>query len=244
MAVSYASVFLPGANIGGLGSVPGAPARLDFTTPPPANIGTGATFNTSVRVSDKFGNQIVNFPPFDTITLSKASGPVGGVFSCTGGNIVGTLGGTAFFTGCSFNLAGTYSLIATSNTGYTPAVSGSIVVGPVVSSSYLQFSVQPGGGQPNVAWTQQPQIVVRDTATNQVITGFSGTVSLSIASGPGAGYPQLHRRELPDIPERLRDLPGLPDHPRRHVHAERDHRPAGRADAGDEQLVQRRRCRG
>jgi hypothetical protein len=185
MSVSYTG-FPIGANIGGLGSVPGAAARLSFTTPPPSSIGTGAPFPVSVRVSDKFGNQVLSPMPSDVITLAKASGPGGGVFSCASGNPVGTISGTAFFTGCSFNLAGTYTLIATSLAGYTSAVSGSITVGPVVSSSYLQFSIQPGGGLPNAQWAQQPQIVVKDNL-NQVITGFSGTVSLSIASGPGAG---------------------------------------------------------
>jgi hypothetical protein len=183
MAVSGAG-FLPGANVGGLQSVPGAAARLDFTTAPPASIGTGAIFDASVRVSDQFGNQKIGAS--DIITLGKASGPGGGVFSCLSGTTLSTIAGTAFFDDCSFNLAGTYTLIATSFAGYAATVSAPITVGPVVSSSYLQFSIQPGGGLPNAPWAQQPQIVVKDNF-NQVITGFSGTVSLSIASGPGAG---------------------------------------------------------
>jgi hypothetical protein len=183
MAVTY-SGFLPSANIGGLGSVPGSPARLDFTTPPPTSVAAGTPFDTSVRVSDKFGNQITSPVPFDQVTLAKSSGP--GAFSCTSGNVQNTFGGTAFFTGCSFSTNGTYTLIATSFSGYTSAISNTINVGPVVSSSYLQFAIQPGGGLANTAWLQQPQIVVKDNF-NQVITGFSGTVSLSIASGPGAG---------------------------------------------------------
>ena len=100
---------------------------------------------------DNYGN-LVTTPV--AVTLSIGTNPGGGTLSCpTSGTSVTTSSGYAYFYGCYITVAGTgYTLVASSS-GLTSATSAAFNIG---TGTNLTFVTQPGGGQPNLPWSQQP----------------------------------------------------------------------------------------
>ncbi|HEY5173035.1 MAG TPA: hypothetical protein VIK54_15025, partial [Acidimicrobiia bacterium] len=62
-----------------------------------------------VKVEDLGGNTVTTDTTSVTLTITT---PVGANLNCTGANPLPTVNGVAAFTGCSINLANTYSLHA------------------------------------------------------------------------------------------------------------------------------------
>ncbi len=165
--------------VGPLSSVAGAAAKLTWAVAPPASTTVNTPFPVTVQISDQFGN-LVNTAS-DTISLSMTSGT--GTFGCGSGTVIFTSTGLAPFTGCQFDTVGAKVLSAASFA--QPAwtiTSGTTVVGG--SGNHLTFDQQPGGGAVNAAWPTQPIVAVRDVSNN-LVTGFVGSVTLSITPGTG-----------------------------------------------------------
>jgi hypothetical protein len=80
-------------------------------------------------------------------------------------------------------VAGTYTFqFAAASTSGTVYQTFTLTVG---AGNNLTFVTQPGGGQPGVAWSQQPVVSVRDNYGNLVSTPV--TITLAISTNPGAG---------------------------------------------------------
>ena len=170
------------APVGTLSSVTGAPARLDFTTAPPANTTAGATFAPSVRVSDQFGNLVASAS--DTVTLGIVSSG-SGILTCASTTVATAVGtGTAYFSGCSLSIDGTYTVRATSAHGYTQATSG-VVVGGVVGLTKLVFHTQPGSATTTGTPLSQQPVVWYVDASGTIIDNSSLVVSLAVTPGTG-----------------------------------------------------------
>jgi hypothetical protein len=162
----------------------GAAEHLAFTTQPGGGA-AGAIWNQQPVVAvENTSNQIVTTDNSTIVTLSIATNPAGGTLSCTSGTSRTVVNGVATFYGCSINLgsASYYTLSATSSPTWTPATSSAFYIG---TGTNLTFVTQPGGGQPNVAWTQQPVVSVRDNYGNVVTTPTY--VTLSMGTNPGGG---------------------------------------------------------
>ena len=147
-------------TITGTGAV--APA---FTSATSTTFTVGAAGSFSVTATGS---------PTPAISLYSGSLPSNVFFSP--GTGTATLSGTPTATGTY------YLTFAATNTAGTIYQSFTLTVG---SGANLVFVTQPGGGQPGVAWTQQPVVTVRDNYGNLVTTPV--TVTLAIGTNPGGG---------------------------------------------------------
>lgn len=161
--------------------------RLAFTTQPVAGVGEGVALPTqpTVKVQDAAG--VTDTADTSTVTLAIASGPAGGVLSCTGGLSKAAVAGVATFSGCQITgtaAAGTYTLTATDGS-LASATSSSFTI-TVGGATRLAFTTEPVGALLGAVFLTQPVVSVEDANGNLVLTDAS-TVSIAIASGPATG---------------------------------------------------------
>ena len=67
----------------------------------------------------------------------------------------------------------------------TALLAGLVPFAQVHAAPGVDFTSQPGGGQPGVAWSQQPAVAIR--TGNNIVESATGSITLSIA--PGSGTP-------------------------------------------------------
>ena len=97
-----------------------APAKVAFTvSPSDSTTNTPFLVQPVVKVQDLGGNTVTSDTTSVTLTITT---PAGAILNCTGGNPLPTVNGVAAFTGCSIDLANTYSLHAADLT-LTPGTS-------------------------------------------------------------------------------------------------------------------------
>lgn len=157
--------------------VPGAPTALAFSTQP----GGGSANQVwpqqpVVRLFDAYGNLCVNSNATVALSLQTGTGVLAGTTSLAASS------GVATYAGLKMSLTGQKSLRATAGTLFID--SNSFVIGSG-TAAVLKFATQPGGGTAGIAWTQQPVVEVLDDQNNRV-TGFNGTVGLSLTTGSGS----------------------------------------------------------
>ncbi|HEY5385899.1 MAG TPA: hypothetical protein VIJ56_11760, partial [Acidimicrobiales bacterium] len=160
----------------------GLPTHITFTTQP-SNANGGSRFVTQpvVTIQDAGNNTVTT--DTNAIAFTIHSGP-GALSGCS----ATTTAGTASFSGCSINTAGTYTLTATDAGDTLTATSASFDVGTGVPSQ-LAVTTSPAGATGGTAFTTQPVVTVEDAGGNTV-TGDTSTVTLSITAGtPTAGGP-------------------------------------------------------
>lgn len=164
------------------------PTKVGFTTQPVGAVGEGVNLGTQPKVSIQLPNSATDATASGDITLSIASGPAGGVLTCTSGLTVSTVSGVASFAGCQITGtagAGTYTIVATSP-GLTSATSASFTI-TVGAANKVAFTTDPVGGvTEGVNLATQPVVRIQDAYGNTV-TGNTSSVTLAIASGPGSG---------------------------------------------------------
>ncbi len=162
----------------------GPASKLAFSTEPPAT-GTAGTPLTSfvVSVEDAQGNLVTTGTgSSDTITLSIATGPTGGVFNSASNTYtnVAAVKGQATFSSIVLDTAGTtYSFTATDtkapDTGFTPVTSTpDTTIGP--TGTVTQFALT-GLATMAAGATNNLTIVAEDTYGNKVTT-YSGSQNL------------------------------------------------------------------
>ncbi len=155
-------------------------SKLVITTQP-ANAVAGATLaSVTVAAEDNNGNVATTFN--GTVTIALGGGPAGATLS--GSANVNAVAGIAVFPSLSINKNGTGYTLVFSAAALTSVTTNSfdIALGP---PSKLAFTVQPSSA--NAGSPIAPPIVVsaQDAAGN-LTPSFTGTVSLALASNPGA----------------------------------------------------------
>ncbi len=150
--------------------------RLAYVTQPPDST-AGVNFITSLKATDSFGTVDAQFN--GSVTISQASGPGGATLSGT--NPLNAVSGLVTFT-LSLDKAGTYTLQAVSSP-LTSTTSNSFIISPA-AATHLAFTSQPGGSTVNAALSAAPVVAVMDTFNN-IVTAYSGSITLTIATGPG-----------------------------------------------------------
>ena len=156
-------------------------SAMAFTTQP--GDGTSeSTLDTQpvVAVLDSSGDPV----PWDnsTVVTVELTTPDGAVLSCDSTTVTAS-SGSAAFTGCEVDKAGTYTLTATSP-GLIERISASFTVtaGP---ATRVAFTRQPSDGTGGVSLASQPQVAVQDAWGNTVTTDTS-TVTLALTAPDGA----------------------------------------------------------
>ena len=156
----------------------GAASQLVFTQQP-SNGTTGAAISPAVKVTalDGFGNVATGFT--GSVSLTIASGPAGAALS-DGSASAQT--GVATFSTLSLDMGGTYSLAASSN-GLSGATSNSLTMTDPVVATQLAFTVQPSNATTGAAISPAVRVTAQ-SASGSVATNFTGSVSVTIATGP------------------------------------------------------------
>ncbi len=171
------------------------PDNLGWETQPSASSQGGIAFASQPKVTVRVGtsNFTTNKADNDgtttvTLAIRSGTGAAGAVLTCDqASNTMKTTAGSAQFTGCRIDKAGTgYQLVATS----VPAYGGnawysntfSIVAGPATK---LSFVTQPAGASAGLAFTTQPVVAITDAGGNVATSGVSANVTLSIGTNPG-----------------------------------------------------------
>jgi hypothetical protein len=162
-------------------TITAAPAsHLVFSTQPTTTNAGVAMAPVQVSAQDGFGNLATTFT--GTVTVVIGTNPAGGVLSGTTG--VAAVGGVATFSTLSINNAGTGYTLAASATGLTGVTSASFNVvtgGP----TKLVFTTEPTTTQANHQITPAVKVAATDALGN-VITTFTGTITVAITAGTGA----------------------------------------------------------
>jgi hypothetical protein len=154
----------------------GAPGAA-WTTQPKVAIKTGANIDPSATGSI-------------TLTIVAGTGTAGAVLACpTSTTTVSLTGGSAAFSGCNINLAGTgYRLRATWTQGATTVDtvdSATFNITAAGTATKLGFTVQPARGTPALALAVQPSVAVQDAAA-ATQTGVAPT-PITLTFGNNAG---------------------------------------------------------
>ncbi|MFL6164424.1 MAG: beta strand repeat-containing protein [Jatrophihabitantaceae bacterium] len=166
----------------------GAANKVVFSVQPPAT-GTAGSVLTTFRaaVQDAGGNTVTTgIGATDAITLSIATGPVGGVFNSattTYTNVVASAG-VASFTAVVLNTAGSYAFTATDTTRtLTTATSTPATAIGAAAANKLAFSQGPAESLAGAPLTPTVTVQVQDQFGNAVsATGVA--VALSSSAGP------------------------------------------------------------
>lgn len=162
--------------------MPGNATQLAFTTQP-QNASAATTISPSVQVAaeDVYGNVVTGFT--GQVTLAIGSNPNTGVLSGTLARAA--VNGVATFTNLSIDKAGIgYTLNAT-----TPSLSSALSTAIDISvgaAAQLQFTVQPQDSTGGTVISPNIQVTAFDAGGN-VVTGYNGAITLSLASNPGLG---------------------------------------------------------
>ncbi|WP_096301534.1 hypothetical protein [Jatrophihabitans sp. GAS493] len=166
------------ANPGNTFTTANWPAKLAFSTPP-ADATMGTTFTTSpvVSVQDAAGNPIATPNVPVTLTLNAAPTP-GGTLTCTT-NPLTSSAASATFTGCSINIAGTFTITA-SSPGLTSVTSAVFTV--YVAPTKLVFTTAPGTPYAYMYFPTVPVVSLEDASSN-VVGGAPRNVTVSVSAG-------------------------------------------------------------
>lgn len=158
------------------------PTKLVIALPPAGGAaGLALTTQPIVVVKDAEDNLVAAFSGSITMAIKPGTGRTGAVLSGT--TIIVALNGVASFTNLSIDLAGPGYVLTASSGALASADSASFSVAQTPTK--LAFSVQPAGASRGAVFGTQPTVQVLD-AENNVVTSYSGAVTLVIKAGTGA----------------------------------------------------------
>ncbi|MDE3094683.1 MAG: hypothetical protein KGK07_01615, partial [Chloroflexota bacterium] len=159
-------------------------SRLAFTTQPSATGTTGGIAFASQPVVTLYDvNNNVLTGSTASVTLTLSGGTAGAVLTCAqAGNTVTAFNGTATFSGCKINLAGTGYVLTASSLGATGAVSNAITI-TVGPAAQVGFTTQPVGAAAGAALATQPIVQVQDAGSNAV---SSSGIAITLSVSPGS----------------------------------------------------------
>ena len=183
-ATGLASVATPAFNV-----TPGAAAQIVVKTQPPPSVTQNAAFAVAFAIEDAYGN-VLTGDNTDSVTVSFANNAGAGTLG--GATTVPVVGGVATFSNLTVNTPATgYTLQAqfTPQGQSTPIVSlptNPFTVSNVATqATQLVFTTEP----PTSVTVNTPFIinVSVENAAGQIVTGYTGTVTISIAGDPFGG---------------------------------------------------------
>jgi hypothetical protein len=179
LVASGASV--PSATSDPFAITPGGASAVAFTVQP-SSIAAGAFITPAIQVEvrDAAGNRATSFT--GAVTLAIGTNP--GTSTLSGATTANAVAGVATFANVTLDKVGTgYTLVA-SGTGLTMATSTAFNVTPGAATN-LAFTVQPSDAVANTAIAPPITVTVRD-ASNNVVTSFTGNVTVALTNAAGA----------------------------------------------------------
>jgi streptogramin lyase len=162
---------------------PAAPAKLVWSTEPPATLVHDLSFPVTIEVEDQYGNLETGYT--QSVTLALQNNPTGAALG--GGNTtVSGAGGVANFSGITIsNVGNGYTLVATTTSNGTtltspPSTAINVTPTPAVS---LQFTVQPPLSS-MVYQTFSVQVTALDQF-GKLDPDFNGSISVGLSGNSG-----------------------------------------------------------
>jgi subtilase family serine protease len=183
-ATGLSPVSTPAFNV-----TPGSAAQIVVKTQPPASVAQNAAFTVAFAIEDAYGN-VLTADNTDSVTLSFANDAGSATLGGSTTN-VSVVDGVATFSNLTVNSPGAgYTLQAQ----FTPQGQST----PIVSVPTNPFTVNPASQATQLVFTTEPPSTVRDdtafivnvsveNAAGQVVTGYTGTVTIAIAGDPAGG---------------------------------------------------------
>jgi hypothetical protein len=154
-------------------------ARLIFLLQPPVTTVAGVTMSpVTVNIVDANGRPLTT--ESSAVTLAIASGPAGAALNVT----VNAVNGVATFGALALPTAGAYKLLASDGTIKTATSKSFNIVPAAPVQSQLVFTQDATACLAGVKMKPSLSLEFRDQYGN-VATNYLGTVTLSVASGPG-----------------------------------------------------------
>ncbi len=180
--LSAAASGLTAATSAAFNVTAGAAARLVFTQQPVTTT-NAAPIAPAVHVTarDAFGNPADGF--IGNVTMTIAQNPSGGVLSGTT-TLAASLG-VASFADLAIDKTGVGYRLAAGASGVTADTSAAFDI-VASTADKLVCTVQPTNTTAGGAITPAIQVSARD-ASNQLVTSFTGNVTLAIGTNPGGG---------------------------------------------------------
>lgn len=162
--------------------LPGSATHLNFSVQP-SSITAGGTITPSIQVTalDTAGNTATGYIGNVSLSITGGTGTPGA--SLSGVRTIAAVAGIATFSSLSVNLAGTGYTLTASASGATGTISAPFNVMAAAADS-LVFTVQPTATPAGTAISPAVQVSARDSLGN-VVSGFTGTVTVAIAAGMG-----------------------------------------------------------
>ncbi|HSD32456.1 MAG TPA: hypothetical protein VLB49_11135, partial [Gemmatimonadales bacterium] len=159
----------------------GSAKVLVFTTQPLTTTATTTLAPIAVTARDAQGNTVTSFT--SNVTMSIAVNPGGGTLSGT--KTVAAVAGVATFSNLSIDSAGTGYRLAATASGLTPDTSSAFSINAGAATK-LVFSVQPSQTGAGAVITPAVKVTAQDAGGNTA-TGFTGQVTMAIATNPSGG---------------------------------------------------------
>ncbi len=178
--LNFSSAPLTSVTSGAIALSAGAPAALAFQVQP-STVASGASIAPAVqvRVVDGAGNLVSTAT--NSVTISLASNPSGGVL---GGTLTAAaVAGVATFSNLTIDRAGTGYALGAAGAGLTGATSAAFNVTAGVATR-LAFLTQPTTTTAGAAFSPAVQVEILDAVGNRVTTATS-TVTIAIGTNPG-----------------------------------------------------------
>jgi len=157
--------------------------HLGIKTPPTATTAGQTIPTVTVVALDAANDTLTGFSGQVTVSITAGTGTSGATLSGT--TTVTASGGFASFTDLSIDKKGTGYRLSFTASGLSGVTSSSFTIN-VGAASQVAFIVDPVDAGAGVAITPTMQVEVEDALGNRV-TGFAGTVSISIFANPGGG---------------------------------------------------------
>jgi sugar lactone lactonase YvrE/Tol biopolymer transport system component len=177
-------VFVSDADNGRVREAISPATQLAITTPPPANVATGAAFGLAVTVEDASGNPVSGYSGSVTLALGPGS-PAGAALGGTTTAAIDPDNGIATFSNLTIGQAGVgYSLVATT-AGLAGAATGTFSVG-VTTATVLAFTSQPAAVTAGVPFTVQ---VAAQDALGHTARSYTNPVTLTLPGGTVSSNP-------------------------------------------------------
>jgi hypothetical protein len=157
---------------------PAAASQLIVTTEPPSSVTAGSGFGLKITAEDAYGNVVTSFNGSVTIALGNNPGgsTLGGTLTVTATN------GVASFSGLTLNKVGTGYTLKASSGSLTAAITSGISVTPAAASKLVITTEPPSSVAAGVEFGLA--VTVEDAYGN-VVTGFTGSVTIALGNNPG-----------------------------------------------------------
>lgn len=158
---------------------PGNATQLVFSTPPISTAATATIPAVKVTALDAALNVATGFTSNITVAIGTNAGGIPGTLSGT--LVIKAVAGVSTYSNLSIDQAGNGYTLTASSAGLTGTTSPSF---DITNGSSLSFTVQPPAATSGVAMSPAIQVTAKDNL-GAVLTGFTGNITVAIASGTG-----------------------------------------------------------